>query len=395
MKDRAAANRTRPARVMWLRRAWSGVCLLAMLAVVALHFGGGVARADPVFQHVWVHYDYMVGPNGESYAPDPAGIQIVVDAFRRHGVILHIDPQHNAIPLHSVIVFDAPGNPFYSFDPACTGPDAVGFSALKAQYFHPTSDHPWHYVIFGKYVQVDNYWNLRNCWANHDFPPFAYQVGNTGYAELPGYDFVVTFGQFYDNADITGCFGDFQTGASLNCWPVPDYEWATMFMHELGHNLGLYHGGYGRPVSNGGFITDNYKPNYVSVMNFLYSSQSPILTSSTTTASGYWYRVDYSDETLAPLDERNLDETAGTGPTLHPTDYIAWFVQFTGNAAMALAGGPIDWNNNGTATDTDFSEDLNQDTDLSILRGFNDWAEVHQYLASEDEHPKHSSLASP
>jgi hypothetical protein len=51
-----------------------------VVAVMAAVFGGGAARADSV-QHVWVHYDYMVGPNAESYAPDPAGIQIVIDAF--------------------------------------------------------------------------------------------------------------------------------------------------------------------------------------------------------------------------------------------------------------------------------------------------------------------------
>jgi hypothetical protein len=189
----ASTNLRGAPRWWWCRRLF-GLAVLALVAgIAAAGSGGGAARADAV-QHVWVHYDYMIGPNGESYAPDAAGIQIVVDSFRRHGVILHVDPQHTAIPLHDVIVFDAPGNPFYSFDPACTGPDAVGFSALKAQYFHPASDHPWHYVIFGKYVQVDSFANLLNCWANHDFPGFAYQVGNAGYAELPGYDFVVTAG---------------------------------------------------------------------------------------------------------------------------------------------------------------------------------------------------------
>ena len=372
------------------RGALLSAALLVSTVAAALLTGTSTAHADPV-QHVWVHYDYMVGPNGESYAPDPAGIQIVVDSFKRHGVILHIDPQHTAIPLHSVIVFDAPGNPYYSFDPACTGPDAVAFSALKAQYFHPTSDHPWHYVIFAKYVQVGSAEDFGSCLANHDFPGFAYQLGNTGYSEVPGYNFVVTPGQFYDN-DHPGCFGDFQTGAVLPCWPLPDYEWATLFMHELGHNLGLFHGGYGTPCTSSGFCTDNYKPNYVSVMNYAYSSQDPIVTTSTTTGTGYWYRVDYSDETLPPLDEHNLDETAGIGPTLHPTAYIYWCCQFQG---FALAGGPLDWNTNGTATDTGVSADLNNDGFLSTLKGFDDWAEVHQYLADEDKHPKHTEVATP
>jgi hypothetical protein len=366
--------------------------LLGLLAA-ALLLGFHSAQADAM-QHVWVHYDYMVGPDGESFAPDPAGIQIVVDAFKRHGVTLHIDPQHTAIPLHSVIVFDAPGNSVYSFDPACTGPDAVGFSSLKTQYFHPTSDHPWHYVIFGKYVQIGSSDDEQACYAHHDLPFHSYSYGNTGYAELPGYNFVVTPGLNADNPDLTDFF-DFDTGQLTPGWPPPAYAWATWFMHELGHNLGLYHGGYGSPAGGGLFFTDNNKPNYVSVMNYADSfGGMPIITSSTTTGSGFSYRVDYSDETLAPLNETSLDEAAGVGPTLHPNDYIQWFgpgVTF----GFGLAAGPLDWNNNGTATDSGVLADLNADGKFTILKGFDDWAEVHQYLADENEHPKQTQGATP
>jgi hypothetical protein len=53
---------------------------------------------------------------------------MVVDAFRAHGVTLHVDPQHTAIPVRRVIVPDWPSE--YSAapgfdDPSCTGPDAV------------------------------------------------------------------------------------------------------------------------------------------------------------------------------------------------------------------------------------------------------------------------------
>src|SRR5262245_54209866 len=72
--------------------------------------------AEP--QHVWVHYDYMVFPpgsvypggnvypNGVSMAPSQAAIDMVVDAFARQGLTLHIDPVHNAIPGHQVIIPD-------------------------------------------------------------------------------------------------------------------------------------------------------------------------------------------------------------------------------------------------------------------------------------------------
>ena len=41
---------------------------------------------------------------------------------------------------------------------------------------------------------------------------------------------------------------------------------AAAFMHELGHTLGLLHGG-GDDI--------NFKPNYVSVMNYLWEMPQP------------------------------------------------------------------------------------------------------------------------
>lgn len=365
-----------------MRQRFSWIAIFVILIAGA----EGSDRADGA-QHVWVHYDYMVGPDGETYEPDPAGIQIVVDSFARHGVVLHVDPRHNPIPLHSVIVFDAPGNRAFTFDPACTGPDAVGFSALKADYFRPDSNHPWHYVIFGKYVQVDNWDNVPAC----HFPPGFYTPSTAGFAELPGYDAVVTFGEFHDRPDLHAFF-DFQSGNWLTAWPAPAYEWATIFMHELGHNLGLFHGGSGIGCC-GLYQTDNLKPNYVSVMNSAYSGLlTPIITASTETASGYWYRVDYSDEALTALDERNLSEPAGVGPTHHPNDFVQWCCQFAG---FQIASGPIDWNNDGTATETGVAADLNNDGLMTVLTGFDDWVEVHAFLSNEDRHPKLRGTAIP
>jgi hypothetical protein len=62
----------------------------------------GGARADLV-QHVWVHYDYMVMPDGESLAPNPESIQLVVAAFAAHGIDLKIDPAHTALPYHALL----------------------------------------------------------------------------------------------------------------------------------------------------------------------------------------------------------------------------------------------------------------------------------------------------
>src|SRR5690349_22213845 len=133
--------------------------VLSLVAgVSAIHSPAAAADAEP--QHVWVHYDCMVFPpgftddngltypNGLSLAPSKAGIDMVVNAFAAQGLTLHIDPVHNAIPGHQVIIPD-----FYpawkNASKACVGSDAVSFLALKQQYFQPHGDHPWHYAIFG------------------------------------------------------------------------------------------------------------------------------------------------------------------------------------------------------------------------------------------------------
>jgi hypothetical protein len=362
----------RTQRVLLVFRRCLGVLVGCLVFGVPLAF----ADVELSYQHVWVHYDYMAGydADGEyvSFGPTPAAIQLVVDAFKRHGVILDVDSRHSIIPLHEAIVFD-PGNGSHE---TCPG-DSVNFSALKAQYFHPTSNHPWHYAIFGKYMEFAPPGGIP--------PPCLEQVAS-GQSVIGGYDFVVTHGFEFDQR-TADCFFDFSTGGDLPCWPIPDYWMATTFMHELGHNLGLLHGG----------DSDiNYKPNYVSILSYSYDSGTPILTTSTTTGSGYSYRIDYSDEALAPLKEYDLNEASGVGPTLHPTDLILWYCQppacpeFTGG--LAPAAGPIDWNLNGISTDDHLMIDLNNDgVRTELLTGFNDWAYVHQRLLRPPENA--SSIA--
>src|SRR5947207_4410541 len=102
---------------------------------------------NPPNRVIWMHYDYMVkeGPDGHSHAPNPRAIQMVVEAFRRHGITLHIDPIHNAIPERQVVTLQP-------VNPACAGPDAVDIHELRATYFQPHGNHTWHYAVFGHRV---------------------------------------------------------------------------------------------------------------------------------------------------------------------------------------------------------------------------------------------------
>jgi hypothetical protein len=351
-KDPSTNLRGSP-RGWWSRRLF-GLGPFALVAVLAAALpGGGIARADPV-QHIWVHYDYMVAADGRSDAPDPAAIQLVVEAFAAHGIQLHIDPQHSAIPETEFVIFKGEGFGYAD----CGVGQPVEFSDLKAQYFHPTSDHPWHYAIFG--------YNGGTC--------------ASGIADLPGDDFFISM------SDLP-ILDQFPRDRRL------DFE-GGRFMHELGHNLNLRHGG-DEDLPNG-------KPNYLSVMNYSYQNGIPYAASpGSTTVLGY--RLDYSEQTLPPLDENNLNESLGIqdpGSTdivkyffPPPPDEVDCFFSLYGwgRPALGPASGPIDWNQDGVTTETNLAQSINGDggcEPLGLLTGFNDWAEVHQYLADQDKHPK-------
>ena len=214
-----------PVRQALLYLVLSGACVAA-----ALLASSRSARADSV-QHMWLHYDYMVAPGGESFAPDPGSIRLVVDAFAAHGIELHVDEQHTALPYHALLDL---GGSVNLNDPECAlqglgAGDVVSFAGLKAQYFHPTANHEWHYAIFG---------DLSAC------------SGETGVATLAGDDLAVTLG-----------------ARRRDGLPITPYVEGGMLMHELGHNLGLLHGG----------ATDlqNWKANYLSVMNYRFEYGIP------------------------------------------------------------------------------------------------------------------------
>jgi len=144
---------------------------------------------------------------------------------------------------------------------------------------------------------------------------------------------------------------------------------AGTFMHELGHTLGLRHGG-----------GDNFncKPNYLSVMS--YSRQfADFLTNRP---------LDYSHRVQQTLDETTtLSETLGIGvvdlgsKTVHsvPTA-LTPFVALLVPDASGIA--PIDWNGDGVAAGSVAGVDTNKllvagcDGTGSVLPGYDDWSNL-------------------
>ncbi|HSG48414.1 MAG TPA: hypothetical protein VLA43_11415 [Longimicrobiales bacterium] len=152
--------------------------------------------------------------------------------------------------------------------------------------------------------------------------------GSSGYAEINGDDLIV----------------------SLNCYGTDLIETNTI-MHELGHNIGLRHGG----GTNG----PNYKPNYNSVMN-------------------YQYQFSGVDNNCVPWGDGVTDFSRGTRPALDESAL---------NESLGLCGaGPAwDWSGNGVIDGGTIARSINgfnggpidNDNTLSVLTDYDDWGNLN------------------
>ena len=265
--------------------------------------------ADPRHKDIFVHADWMardVNPPRAVIKPDPRAIKMVTDAFENapvenpdgsHGVILHVDlgPDSvmNVVTGETWGVLSKAGEvPFRSSVGAIEADESYNWGdvdTVKAIYFDPAKrGRIFHYALFANTLGG---------------------ISAGGIARgIPGADFLVTLGLA----------------------PTPggtEFEQAGVFMHELGHNLGLRHGG-----------SDDIhrKPNYLSIMNYAFTFIGLIFPDGTRS-------YDFSAAKLLPLDEMGLDESAGIrDPERHQT------VWNCNASAVSRAGVNLDWNCDGT-----------------------------------------------
>jgi alpha-tubulin suppressor-like RCC1 family protein len=295
--------------------------------------------ANPLRKDIFVEVDYMVDYGtcsagqctpGHSHRPSPVAIARVVGAFANApvsnpdgsaGITLHVDVSE-AIPHQDTVQST---NEIWNWS---------GFDRIKNQqrHFDPRRARIFHYAIFAH--DLGGGIPLRTSGVSRD-------IGAS--------DFVVSLG-----------------GSTSGIGTTP--EQAGTFMHELGHNLGLRHGGND---------DQNYEPNYLSVMN--YSFQMSGLLSNTNDGL-----LDYSRFGNIPtLDEAHLNETVGLngGATIagYGTHYYCRPLGIWRDNWVTNANGPINWDCIGGAGGTDVHTNINNgrsdepDSTLSILTSFEDW----------------------
>jgi len=155
---------------------------------------------------------------------------------------------------------------------------------------------------------------------------------------------------------------------------------AGTFMHELGHTLGLRHGG---GIEN----LPNFKPNYLSVMNYTYQVPWNKTTNQGTNAKEAW-RLDYSRSVMRTIDETELIETVAL---LGPSGRKIFFNTAPEGTSPKLSIGwanaaEIDWDFD-MAIDLDpYELDISgisslQETSFDRLASHRDWNRLWYHLS--------------
>ncbi|NOU52674.1 hypothetical protein HG263_19395 [Pseudoalteromonas sp. JBTF-M23] len=296
---------------------------------------------------IFIEVDYMQSEDA-GVRPHKASLDKVKAAFAQQSVAVHFDagslfhPDEGTSPeLHDL----SGGNEvaFSASTSFATQQDAPSILDYKAKHFDLRRRPIFHYMLMANSQQPDG------------------SPGSSGVAELYGNDLIISMG------------GWGLTTATPAMENLTYNLQAGTIMHELGHNLGLLHGGNDNA---------NFKPNHVSVMNYMYQLDG-LPTIGNNEGDRYFRRfyqgnancfpegseilngpfgpvenftISYSHGTNTAIDEALIDESKG----LH-------------NASSSS----VDFDCNGNQTDILKNFDINGDQDTaSVLTDFDEWSNL-------------------
>jgi len=264
--------------------------------------------ASPVRKDIFVEvdwYDDSLDCAAHSHRITPAAASLATAMFanaavtnpdRSSGIRLHIDYGQGAPYTAGTLLTSADARITGGLDAEFLTEKAANFAIQREGYFH--------YAI-----------------SAHDFTDRS--AGGLG--EIGGDDFVVA----------AAC-------------AATDFNLAAILNHELGHNLGLEHGGD---------TACNNKPNYASIMNYTFSYTGV-------------------DDTCDAVGDGTLDYSYGLNPDL---------IESALSEAAGVCGSPgIDWNANTRIDTVAFSQNLNVYTEeatdcggtLTTLTDHDDWGSL-------------------
>ncbi|WNG51514.1 DUF11 domain-containing protein [Archangium minus] len=337
-------------------------------------------KTNPFIKDLIVELDYMKDTEAHNHMPHPRRLKAVHDAFAAHGIRLHhfLDDE---VTEEEIIGF---------FNYGSVRTDIPVPSTIKyfSEYKYGDIQNLCGTALLGRATErkLPNCLNiLRARNISTRYALFAHTQAHaeaTGIAEAGGNDLLIaiygkdpathpdvatTFRKA--SGDGKSCTIDDDVGADQGLKCGTNEIVAATYMHELGHTLGLRHGG-----------SDdlNCKPNYVSIMSYFFQTAGIHPTR----------KLNYSERELEPLNENQLNENYVI--TAFPLDIIYW-----GHTGNAVSGSDkslphINWNED---TDKDgkpiiqpapYPLNINRldpigckDQTLTELRGHDDWSNLH------------------
>jgi hypothetical protein len=326
--------------------------------------------SDPLHKDIFVELDYM-----QNHMPNQTGMNDVVKVFKdapvcnpdgQNGINLHIFVD-DVVPHDSVTSIECSEGKNVLFSEPSTenlGDNWTEVQNIKKDYFGTIKERA-----------DDNSINILDAKGSiYYYGIFIHQIKNvpdSGCAHDKERLFVVSLGNesWWQLDDVIGKdphTNDTKSDANFH---------ARSLMHEMGHTLGLVHGG------NSSLNDLNYKPNYLSVMNYLYLFPDAKMENVSF--------LDYSGCALPDINEVMTNYSKGIDIG-NCSDFVENEIIWVGhhdynnNTAKCLPdtatkfNTPVNWTQN-TSPGSIFT-DINCDgSEEDVLRGFNDWENL-KYL---------------
>ncbi|OLN26505.1 hypothetical protein DVDV_2633 [Desulfovibrio sp. DV] len=282
--------------------------------------------ADPMHKDLFVWMDYMIHPTKGSLGPSQTVIDNITAVFANApvanpdgttGIRIHPLLKNSVSYAETLGVADNYTQVW------------VDFEARKSLSFDPAYAKSFRYMIWANSYNADSSSGLAR--------------------DIPATDFLVSLGLW----GLTG---------------GTDWEKLGTFVHELGHCLGLTHGGADH---------ENYKPNYLSVMNYSFQIGG-LYKDGHWGDGGYPLAFDYQRLATPTLNEAALNENLGLTGADSVAGYGTYYYYDNGlqGALAGDAAAPIDWNHNGSI-EANVSADINGDGAITSLVAQNNWANIN------------------
>jgi hypothetical protein len=323
---------------------------------------------DPLRKDVLVEIDWMESPDGDARPAAEIVYLAAVDLFRvfrdsETGIQAHIDlgPEiESLVPAEVRAAEEAMGTPDFNVFRARPDPRKVithqdrlpirplcqERSAVRSLYdlyfdaavFRPSRRNVFYYILFAESHQAADVFQSSATGVTTNFADEDARRLDLRPAGIQ-----------------VGAF--FRRPTSLLRPERRRFHYAASLLHELGHGLGLGHGGATR---DGRWIYVNRKPNYPSVMNRRYQFWGVALDE---TPGGPRPRLDFSWGHFAPVQERRVFEPDGLGPRV-PNPHI---LELLGVAHIesAFFTHNLDWDHDGEIDLLTYPMDLNSDNAFS------------------------------